>query len=157
MSTSADVREAWESHVLQSATVQAFTDKAFPHDISDQDAQFDLADLYSSADGEGPRINFLLCIVRRRLEPRMVGSTRYTFEVRLEYYLQETDQPGTTFNTHTDRLDAVDALVLAALGVDWDGTVDFYEGGVPLQTQLVTIDERQCWRGGYTYRAFKTA
>lgn len=154
--TSADVRDAWEENVLLHATIQGFTDKVYTYDVS-QDSQFDVARLYSDADGEGPRVNFFLCLVQRRQEPQMVESTRYTFTVVLEYYVQQSDQPESTYNTLVDRLEAADDLVRSSLGVGWDGTVDYYQGGVPTKITQVTIDERACWKGGFTYTAIKTA
>jgi hypothetical protein len=155
--TSADIRTVWDESVLQHATVQGYTDKTYTYDVS-QDSQFDLARLYSDADGEGPRLNFFLCLVQRKAEPLEIGGgTRYTFEVRLEYYLQQTDEAESTFNTLVDRLEAVDDLVQAALGKTWSATVDYWRGGEPLKVATVTIDERACWKGGFTYTAFKTA
>lgn len=152
---SSDVRDAWEENVLLDVTIQGYTDKVYTYDVS-QDSQFDAANLRSDADGEGPRVNFFICLVQRRQEPQLVGSTRYTFSVTLEYYLEQSDQPQSTYNTLVDRLEAADDLVRTALGVSWGGTVDFYQGGVPQRVTQVTIDERACWKGGFTYTATKT-
>jgi hypothetical protein len=150
------VRDAWNAAIWPHPSIAAMTDKVFLHDVS-QESEFELAKLYSEADGEGPRLNFFLCIVTRRQEPLICLQTRYTFVVEVQYYLQQTDNPESTQNTLVDRLEAVDDLVRPELGATWGGTVEYYQGGVPQKLALVTIDNRKCWKGGYTYTAFKTA
>jgi hypothetical protein len=149
MTTSAQVRTAWQTHVWDSATVSALTDKVYLYDVS-QDSQFDAAKLYYDA-----AVNFFLCLVQRRQELGMSGQVDQTFEVRVTYHLQQTDQPESTYNALLDRLEAVDDLVRTALGGRWQGTVDYWQGGTPDRVTRVEVDGRQCWRGGYTYLGFK--
>lgn len=148
--TSADIRDAWEAAVLTHATVTTFTPNIYLYDVL-ADSQFQVSGLYY----EGA-INFLTCKVQRRSEPLMMNQTRYTFEVRLEYYLQQTDMSESTFNTCQDRLEAIDTLVRTELTGSWSGTVDYYQGGQPTRIDAVPVDTRACWRGGFTYTAFKT-
>jgi hypothetical protein len=150
MTTSALVRAAWQTAVLDSPTVRAITPKAFLYDVS-VDSQKTAAALIHDT-----RVNFLTCVVRRATEVLPFGQARYTFQVRVAYYLQQTDVPASVYNLVLDRLEAVDGLVLSALGPTWGGTVDHYQGGSPDDVAAADVDGRQCWRGAMTYTAVRT-
>lgn len=157
--TSAEIEAVWRDSLFTREEVLAFTNRVFFYDVS-LDSTFRLAELsYSAGDADQPKLNFFLCLVtRQRQEDQVTGGgtgTRYTFQVRLEYYLQQTDIEGSTYPTHRNRLEAVDDLIRPVLGPRWLNTVDYWQGGVPIQPSTVTIDDRACWRGGYTYTAFK--
>lgn len=149
--SSSAVRTAWDTYVLQSDTVQAFTPNTFLYRVLD-DSEANASLLYHET-----VLNFLVVLVQRFSEPKLSGSTRYQFQVRVEYYLQQTDVAGSTFNTVQDRIEAIDDLVPAALDVRWGDTVDYYEGGRPIDVQAVKVGEKTCWRGGFVYTAFKTS
>ena len=155
MSTSEDVRTAWQDKVLEHKDVKAMTSRTFLYDVS-VDSAFDVASLYHQASGRYPTINFFLCLVRRQHEPLIMGNTRYTFQVQLQYYLQQEESSSNTYNTLVDRLETVDSLVRTELTGNWDDTVDFYNGGAPQDISVVTIDDKACWRGGFTYIGTKT-
>jgi hypothetical protein len=148
---STDIRDAWQAAVWSSQTVADTAANVYLFDISPE-SDFDMSKIY--ADGA---INFFLCKTARKSEPLIAGQVRYTFQVVVEYYLQQTAAAESTYNTLADRLEAVDDLVLTALGATWSATVDYYQGGQPLAVASVTIDQRKCWKGGYTYTAFKTS
>lgn len=153
--TSADVRAAWKSKIFDKAAVQAFTKRSYFYDVS-VDSAFDMAELYYGTPDKVPSINFFLCLVTRQQQPQIMGNTRYTFEVRVEYYLQQEEVSSDTYTTLVDRLETVDDLVRTQLTGDWDGTVDFYDGGTPLGITAVTVDNKSCWRGGFVYIGTKT-
>lgn len=155
MTTSSAVRTAWNTKVLTHPSVAAFTSRAYTYDVG-QDSEFDKALLYHAPNSGSPSINFILCLVNRAQEPGVVGNIRYTYQVRLEYYLQQEDIGSSTYNTLTDRLELMDDLVRTELAGTWSGTVDFWTGGVPENVTSVTIDGRSCWRGVYTYTGVKT-
>jgi hypothetical protein len=155
MSTSSEVRAAWETKIWQNKTVTAITPRIFMYDVS-VDSSFNMAELYFGAPGKYPIINFFLCLVRRQHQPLIMGNTRYTFEVRVDYYLQQEENSSSTYNTLADRLETVDDLVRTELTGNWDNTVDFYNGGVPQEISVVTIDNKACWRGGFTYQGTRT-
>ena len=155
MSTSEDVRNAWKDKVWEHKSVQAMTSRVFLYDVS-VDSTFDVGNLYHATPGKYPTINFFLCLVRRQHEPLIMGNTRYTFQVQVQYYLQQEESSSNTYNTLVDRLETVDSLVRAELTGNWDNTVDFYNGGVPQDISVVTIDDKACWRGGFTYLGTKT-
>lgn len=160
MTLSTAIEAAWKDNLFTRSEFLEFTDRVFFYDVS-LDSTFRIADLYYSDGVQQPLINFFLCIVARQREENQVAGggagTRYTFQVRLEYYLQQTDVEGSTYQTHRNRLEAVDDLIRPVLGSRWMNTVDYWQGGVPLQPSTVTIDDRACWRGGYTYTAFKAS
>lgn len=155
MSTSEDVRNAWQDKIWSHKDVKVMTSKAFLYDVS-VDSAFNMSDLYYGASGKYPTINFFLCLVTRQHEPQIMGNTRYTFQVRVQYYIQQEESSSNTYNTLVDRLEAVDELVRTELTGNWGGTVDFYNGGTPQDISVVTIDNKACWRGGFTYLGTKT-
>jgi hypothetical protein len=155
VSASEDVRDAWASSLWSHHSVKAMTEKVFLYDVS-VDSSFNMAELYYGAPGKMPAINFFLCLVRRQHEPLIMGNTRYTFQVRVEYYLQQEESSSNTYNTLVDRLETVDDLVRTQLTGTWGGTVDFYNGGTPQDISVVAIDNKSCWRGGFTYLGTKT-
>jgi hypothetical protein len=155
MPSSSEVRTAWDEKVLSHKKVTSITSRRFLYDVS-VDSAFNMAELYYGAPGQMPSINFFLCLITRQHQPQIMGNTRYTFQVRLEYYLQQEESSSNTYNTLVDRLETVDDLVRSELTGDWDGTIDFYDGGVPQEISVVTIDDKACWRGGFTYVGTKT-
>jgi len=155
MSTSEVVRSAWKDKVWEHKSVQAMTSRVFLYDVS-IDSTFDVGNLYHATPGKYPTINFFLCLVRRQHEPLIMGNTRYTFQVQVLYYLQQEESSSNTYNTLADRLETVDSLVRTELTGNWDDTIDFYNGGVPQDISVVTIDDKACWRGGFTYTGTKT-
>lgn len=155
MNTSEDVRNAWKEKVWEHKDVKAMTSRVFLYDVS-VDSTFDVANLYYGPPGKYPTINFFLCLVRRQHEPLIMGNTRYTFQVQVQYYLQQEENSSNTYNTLVDRLEAVDSLVRTELTGNWDDTVDFYNGGSPQDISVITIDDKACWRGGFTYIGTKT-
>lgn len=155
MTTSQAIRTAWQDKIWEHKDVQSMTSRVYLYDVS-IDSAFDIANLYYGAPGKYPTINFFLCLVRRQHEPLIMGNTRYTFQVQVQYYLQQEENSSNTYNTLGDRLEIVDNLVRAELTGNWDGTIDFYNGGAPQDISVVTIDDKACWRGGFTYIGIKT-
>jgi hypothetical protein len=155
VSSSSDVRTAWESKIWLTSTVKDMTKKVFPYDVT-VDSAFDVAELYYAEPSEIPKINFFLSLVTRRQAPQIMGNIRYTFQVNVQYYLQQEDISSSTYNTLVDRLETVDDLVRTSLTGTWNGTVDYYDGGTPQPVSVVTIDDKKCWRGEIVYIATKT-
>lgn len=151
MTTAAAVREAWREAVWSNDAVLELTPRIHLHDVLTE-SEFDFEKLCH--DGV---VNFFLCKVQRRSEPLIGRRTQYTFQVRVEYYLQQTDVAESTYNAVEDRLGGVDELVISELTGDWSETVDFYTGSSPLAIKPTTVGGRQCWQGGLVYTAFKTA
>lgn len=155
MATSAEIRNVWVDNIWSNDTVLGFTKKIFLYDVS-VDSAFNMAELYYASPLAVPTINFFLCMVTRRQEPQIMNNTRYTFQVRVEYYLQHEEISSNTYNTLVDRLEVVDDLVRTELTGTWGDTVDFYDGGTPLDISVVTIDNKSCWKGGFVYIGTKT-
>jgi hypothetical protein len=158
--SSSDIDDIWDERVWNHAMALAMTSRHFPYDVSDATA-FEMGDLYHETPGDMPTINFFLCLATRVSNPNQVGGgggngTRYTYTVRVEYYLQQTDRPQETHRLHRDRLEAIDDLMKTQLGKRWGDLVDYWAGGVLVPTTKVVIDDQTCWRGGYTYTALKT-
>lgn len=150
MSTSAQVRTAWFEKVWSDESVLEFTERIFLHDVI-VDSEFDVELLHHEQ-----QINFITCIVQRAHEAMKMGQTRYQYQVQVLYHLQQSDVEGSTFNDVQDRIEIVDGLVISALGSNWNSTVDYYTGSNARTLELITISGKRCWRGGYTYSAFKT-
>lgn len=155
MTTGAQVRTVWQDNIFNAPSVAAFTSRGYLYDVL-ADSQFEAAKLYHDPqDGGMPQVNFFVCLVRRAQRMELLRGLEQTFEVRLTYYLQQTDVGGPQYNLVADRLELVDDLVRTALGKTWGGTVDYYTGGEPDRIDVAAVDDRQCWRGGATYLGFK--
>lgn len=152
---SSDVRNAWEDKIWSHVSVKNITSRIYLHDVN-VDSAFNMADLYYGTPNSLPTINFFLCLVTRQQEPQIMGNTRYTFQVRVEYYLQQEETSSNTYNMLIDRLEIVDDLVRTELTGTWDDTVDFYDGGTTQEVSVVTIDNKACWKGGFVYVGTKT-
>lgn len=159
MSTSSAIRTAWQTKIFDHATVIDYTTQTFLYDV-DQNikAGVEVGDLYYLQ-----QINFFKCLVfRSRITPVVGGGTsnvtRFVFDVELSYYLEkDLSDSGINYNNVIDRLEAVDSLVISQLGKTWDSTVDFAEMINAQGPQIITLDEKDVWRGTYTYRAFRHA
>lgn len=150
MSSSSLVRTAWSNKIWTDLTVIGITDRIFLYDVI-ADSTFDAAKLYYDQ-----QINFFTCLVQRAHEARIMHSTLYQYLVTVTYYKQQTDVEDSTYNDVQDTIEIVDGLVITSLGTTWDSTVDYYTGSNAKSIDLTTIDGKKCWRGGYTYTAFKT-
>lgn len=150
MVTSADIEAQWAQNIWNTDTILSYSPLFYPYDVS-AESEFDVEKLMD----EGI-VNFFITKTQRRMEPILAQQTRYTIQVQVEYYLQQTDIAENTYRTVRDRLEALDDLVLANLGKTWGGTVDYYSGGQPLPLKTVPISGRQCWFGGIVYTAIKT-
>ena len=150
MSTSAQVRDAWFQKVWSDESVLEFTERIFLYDVT-ADSEFDVELLHHNQ-----QINFITCIVQRAHESMMMGQVKYQYRVQVLYHLQQTDVEGSTFNDVQDRIEIIDGLVISSLGSKWNNTVDYYTGSDARASELITVSGKRCWRGGYTYLAFKT-
>ena len=148
--TSDDIETAWEGAIWQHSDILEMTSNIYPYDVS-AESEFDIDKL--CLEGE---VNFFLAKTSRASEPILTQSTRYTFQVQVEYYLQQTDIAESTYRTLRDRLETLDNLVLTQLGKTWTATVDYWPGGNPQPIKEVTISGRRCWFGAIVYTAFKT-
>lgn len=155
MSSSSDVRSAWQTKVWDNSSVLEMTEKIYLYDVT-VDSSFNVANLYYAPPSQMPKINFFLCNINRRQQPQIMGNILYTFQVSVQYYLQQEDVSSNTYNTLIDRLETVDDLVRTSLTGTWNSTVDYYEGGTPQPVTVVTIDDKKCWRGEIIYLGTKT-
>ncbi len=147
---STDVEEAWASLLWNHPDVLARTTNIYPYDVS-AESEYDIDKL--CLDGI---VNFVLAKTARESTPLIMNQTRYTFQVQVEYYLQQTDIAESTNRTVRDYLEEIDDLVLSTLGGTWGDTVDYWNGGKITPPKSVTISERKCWFGVIVYTAFKT-
>ena len=157
MTTSANVRSAWNSAVLQHDTIQAITSKTYLYDIT--------AALKSTTESvllyEDAKINFfkLLCSSTRDTSSLRgsQGLSRQVFTIEARYYIEKDIlDAAQNYNNAIDRIEALDALVISQLGKTWNGTVDFGEMVGILEPTLVDLDGREVWTCGYQYRGTKT-
>lgn len=158
MSASSDIRAAWKTAIFDSATIQAITTKAYAYDV--------LANIASVSEDSRlyfqQEINFFTYLVTRRAEMGSIRGTagsvaRYSHLVRVDYHIGknigETDQ---NYNLAIDSAESADDMVRSALGKTWSSTVDYFEQSDFRGPELITLDEREVWRVGYSYIGFKT-
>lgn len=152
---SSEIRDIWNERIWKNDALKLMTSQIFLYDINN-DSQFNVANLYYAEPFQPPTINFFLCLVAREQRPLIMGNIRYTFRVRVEYYLQHEEVSSSTYNTLIDRLETIDDLVRTELTGTWGNTVDFYDGGTALDISVVSIDNKACWKGGFVYLGTKT-
>ena len=154
MSTSAQVRTAWNTYVLQHATLQAFTNKIHLFEvIEDSEAALEL----TRYDTE---INFAQCLIARGQayaeSSQPAGtSVQYNYQVEVTY-IREADPAGNNWLAVIDFFDTLQDLVRTQLGVTWVGTVDFFrpqDGTVAIEA--IDYDNTKAWRGTFRFVAAK--
>lgn len=154
MSTSAQVRTAWSTYVLQHASAQAFTTQMHLFEINDQSEHALELIRYNT------EINFVQCLIARAQRSgetsRPAGTSvqyDYTVEVR---YTREAEPSGANWTAVIDFFDTLQSLVLTQLGNSWQNTVDMYapQEGVPSIEEIV-FDNTKAWQGRYTWAATK--
>lgn len=159
MSTSAQIRSAWNSGVWTNGTVTALTTKIYAYDlVASLKSKPEAVSMYYNQS-----INFFTYLVNRtRVTQEIRGANtsvqRYEYDVTVNYYLQKdlTDS-AQNYNNVIDRLETVDGIVISGLGATWSSTVNYYEMSGILTPTLIELDDREVWRGGYQYRAIKQA
>ena len=154
MSTSAQVRTAWNTGVLQHASMQAITNKIHLFEvIDDSEKSLELC-RYNQ------EINFAQCLIARGQNyaesSQPAGtSVQYNYQVEITY-IREANPSGSNWTATVDFFDTLQALVVTQLGVTWSSTVDYHrpQDGTPA-IESVTFDNVLCWRGTYRFAATK--
>ena len=152
MSTVAAIENVWDTHVWDTATITAYSDIVFEHEISDN-SSVDMADLELAGE-----INFFEFIVSRNHIPFEIGSaTAVTYEYRVDIrYTREQDPERLNFQLVRDALIDIETLVHTALGSTWQTTVDFYTPQAEAASiNEATVADKACWRGIYSFKATK--
>lgn len=150
MSTTSQVRAAWEAAVFNSATVQGWGTRCHFYEPDDGGGESESAKRYANG-----RIDYLVVLVRRSTLPLGTsGLFRYRFDLEAQLTLQQTEQDGETFTAVADRLDALADLVASALGDGWGGTVHWCEPRGADGPAPAAVDGQRCWRGLLRYQAF---
>lgn len=155
MSTSSQIRSAWSSGVWSNATITAITTKIYSYDlVASIKSKPEAASMYYNQ-----AINFFTYTVNRtRVSQEIKGASgsaqRYEFEVIVNYYLQkDLTDAAQNYNNVIDRLETVDGIVISGLAKTWASTVSYYEMSGILTPTLIELDDREVWRGGYSYKA----
>lgn len=101
-------------------------------------------------------IHFIAWSVSRSRSDEIGGRVQYSYPVTIRYYLEAL--PGESQpNTILDNLEAIDSLVNTALGRQWQGTVDYWQGQTdPYALQQEIIAEKQVWVSEYVYTGVKS-
>lgn len=149
MTTSAQVRAAWDSRIWQHATAQAITDRIFDFDLNLASTK-EVARLRKDQE-----FNFFLYLVSRAERIRPMGQTEQTFNVDVSYYL-EVDTEGDNFSAVVDTIETISGLVASQLTTSWNNTVDFYslQSG-PIEVTRETISGVPVWAAKYRFIGFK--
>lgn len=159
MSTTAQIRSAWDTKIWEHATTTALTTNIHSFDIA--------SNIKGTVERQAIRfaqqINFfqvLYALREAQLSELRAAATagRFKHGVQVFYYLQK-DATQTHYNENTlvDRLETIDSLVASSLGKSWNSTVSYYELTRVIAPELIELDAVDVWRGGYEYTAFSLA
>lgn len=149
MSTAAQVRAAWETAILEHATIQAITPRYFLFEVT-QNSEAETDRLFF-----GKELNYIQCIVTRSNEFQALGELQYTYTVDITY-TRRFDVDGDNYLAVVDFFDTLFSLVRTELGDSWDSTVDYWrpqEG--PAEITQIEFENEPAWRGAYRFTAFK--
>ena len=147
MSTSEQIRDAWEEYVWRNEDILQMTTKIYSEDIT-QGSQPESARLRHRG-----RINFITYVAtRRRLEESLGGCITYGHRVVVTYFI-EKDPKGGKSDEVVDRLIEIDAIVRSQLGQSWQSEVDFYVLSAVEDPALIALDNKEVWRHQYVYEA----
>ena len=149
MSQLADVRSAWDSAILEHATLTALTDKIYNYDVNPESTkEFSLL-RYDQ------KINFFRFLISRATKNLMMGQTLRIFEVRCIYSKQLTVD-GSGYTDVTDALEVVQDLVETSLGPTWGDTVDYYRNqDTPPKMIQSRIENIPVWTGEYLFTGYQ--
>lgn len=149
MSTSGEVRAAWDSKIWTNATITALTTKIYDYDITTGSTK-ETAKFYHNQE-----INFITYLVNRTQRLRLMGQVEQTFNVEIRSY-KKADTDGVNYNDLITQFETIDSLIISQLTSTWDDTVDYYtiQSSVP-EISLITLDGIQVWLGKYTYTGIK--
>lgn len=149
MTTSAQIRSAWETAIWEHATVIAMTDRIYDYDLTFLSTKETARLRYEQ------EINFFQCLVSRGQELRISSQIRQLFTVSI-IYARESNVDGSNYHAVIDNMETVDGLIQSQLGTTWSGTVDYYQlqnGPPTIQERL--IDSKPVWVSEYKYLGFK--
>ncbi len=158
MTTSAQIRSAWNTAIWTHATVTALTTQIFAFDAVQQPvAQVEINNFYYQQ-----KINFFTYLTMRTTKQQDIAgtalATKTIHTVQVFYYL-EKDLTNSAYNYTNciDRLETVDGLVRSQLGKTWTSTVNYWEMLDALSPVVVELDGKKVWRASYTYTAYNHA
>jgi len=154
---SSAIVSAWNTAVFQHATIQAITTKTYQFDVS--------ATIRSTPEFElffyNQQVNFFQQTVTRlskndEIRGTGASASRYEYDVEVSYFLErDISQTDDNYNTAINRIEILDNLVRAQLGSTWSSTVDYWTVSGILKPQLITLEDRDVWRCGYSYLAIE--
>lgn len=149
MSTSAEIRAAWDTKIWTNTTITALTTKIYDYDITTQSTK-ETAKFYYNQE-----INFITYLVNRTQRIRLMGQVEQKFDVEIRAY-KKADTEGVNYNALITQFETIDALIVSQLTGNWNSTVDYYQiqDAVP-EVSLITLDGVQVWLGRYTYTGIK--
>jgi hypothetical protein len=154
MSTASGVRTVWNTYVFAHSTVTALTTKIYNYDIVELASRSQTHDaklLYNQV------YNFIQYRVTKTRQFGLTNKAIYTFPVTIQYY-KEADIDGTNFNAVEDAWETIHTRVYSGLGTTWQGQVDYYQiVQTAPEINLVTINDRACWRSQYQYLGIQEA
>lgn len=149
MTTSAQVRSAWNTSVWSHSTLTSLTTKIYNYDVTTESTKE-----YSKF-RESQEINFFTYLVSRAQRIRIMNQYEQIFTVDIRYY-RKADVAGANYNTVIDAFETIDTRVVAGLTSSWGSTIDFYriQDGPPAISQI-QMEGVPVWLGIYKYFGYK--
>lgn len=149
MTTSAQVRTAWQTYIWDNVSLTNLTPNIYSYDITTESTK-EMSKLRHNQE-----INFITFIISRAQTIRMMGQIEQRFNVDIRYY-KEANITGSNFNAVVDVFETIDSLVVSGLGVRWNSTVDYYQiQENPPNIQKITLENKPVWSGLYQYVGYK--
>lgn len=153
MSTSAQVRAAWQAAVFDSSTITAITERVYDFPIT-LASEYEVSKIYD----DDRIINFIVFTVTRHQVAGVCGNLEQRFVVTVEYTKQQRPESANAsddYNDVIDTLETIDGLALSALSGSWSDTVGYWnhDERAP-RIEAVTLDGIQCYRGTIQYLGF---
>lgn len=153
MTLSADIRDAWETYVFQSAIVQAITDKYYNKEIS-QESEAEVSQGYD--DGQISFFEYVVTPTEHNYN--LIGGANspeqiFIVEVR---YTKYAEPLGSAYNDCIDALETIISASKTLLGDTWQNTIDFVESPISIEApQAYKFNETDCFRAVARFTARK--
>lgn len=154
MTTSADVRTAWDTFVFDAGALTTITSNAYAFDARSMAAK---SDAHNAKLLYNQKYNFFQYRVAKIWNYQLSGQVLNEFRVYVEYY-READVDGTAYNAVEDAFETIHTTVRSGLGETWNANVDnFLPQTEPVNFSLERIGGRPVWKGSFVYQGFKTS
>lgn len=160
MSTTAQVRAAWDLKLWADATIKAVTPQIFNFDLQDI---AEISTAHAAKMYYNQKINFVAARFGRSVafgQTMGLGTGAVitcTYPVFIKYYRDaQEDLSGAAYNAVEDFIGTLISRMAATLGDTWNSTVDYWlpqEGMASIGLEL--LDDKPAWVGGYSFTGYK--